>query len=34
VPLRGRIDVFAIDTLVNMLAMAGIQVELHIGKAA
>jgi predicted XRE-type DNA-binding protein len=31
---RGRIDVFAIDTLVNMLAMAGMQVELHVGKAA
>ncbi len=31
---RGRIDVFAIDTLVNMLAMAGMQVEVHIGEAA
>jgi predicted XRE-type DNA-binding protein len=31
---RGRIDVFAIDTLVNMLAMAGMQVELHVGTAA
>jgi predicted XRE-type DNA-binding protein len=32
--MRGRIDLFAIDTLVNMLATAGMQVELHIGKAA
>jgi predicted XRE-type DNA-binding protein len=31
---RGRIDLFAIDTLVNMLAMAGMQVKLRIGKAA
>lgn len=31
---RGRIDVFAIDTLVNMLAMAGMRVELRVGKAA
>jgi predicted XRE-type DNA-binding protein len=31
---RGRIDIFAIDTLVNMLTMAGMQVELHVGKAA
>jgi len=28
--IRGRIDLFAIDTLVNMLATAGIRVELHI----
>ena len=32
--MRGRIDLFAIDTLVNMLAMAGMQVKLHVGKAA
>jgi predicted XRE-type DNA-binding protein/phage-related protein len=32
--IRGRIDLFAIDTLVNMLATAGMHVELHIGKAA
>ncbi|MHB1701654.1 MAG: helix-turn-helix domain-containing protein [Acidobacteriaceae bacterium] len=32
--MRGRIDLFAIDTLVNMLATAGLRVELHIGKAA
>jgi len=32
--IRGRIDLFAIDTLVNMLATAGMHVELHIGNAA
>jgi predicted XRE-type DNA-binding protein len=32
--VRGRIDLFAIDTLVNMLASAGLHVELHIGKVA
>jgi predicted XRE-type DNA-binding protein len=32
--IRGRIDLFAIDTLVNMLATAGMHVELRIGKAA
>lgn len=32
--LRGKIDLFAIDTLVNMLATAGIPIELCIGKAA
>lgn len=32
--MRGRIDLFAIDSLVNMLASAGLRVELHIGKAA
>jgi len=32
--MRGRIDLFAIDTLVNMLATAGLRVELHIAKAA
>lgn len=31
---RGRIDVFAIDTLVNMLVLAGMQVELHVEKVA
>jgi predicted XRE-type DNA-binding protein len=31
---RGRIDLFAIDTLVNMLATAGLRVELQIGHAA
>jgi predicted XRE-type DNA-binding protein len=32
--MRGRIDLFAIDTLVNMLATAGLGIELHIAKAA
>ncbi len=32
--MRGRIDLFAIDTLVNMLAAAGLRIELHIAKAA
>ncbi|PJI42112.1 XRE family transcriptional regulator [Ferrovibrio sp.] len=32
--MRGRIDLFAIDTLVNMLHAAGMQVELRIAKAA
>jgi predicted XRE-type DNA-binding protein len=32
--MRGRIDLFAIDTLVNMLATAGLRVEMHIAKAA
>jgi predicted XRE-type DNA-binding protein len=32
--MRGRIDLFAIDTLVNMLATAGLRVELHIAAAA
>lgn len=32
--VRGRIEFFGIDTLVNMLACAGLHVELHIAKAA
>src|ERR1035441_9440433 len=32
--VRGRIDLFAIDGLVNMLALAGLRIEMHIGKAA
>lgn len=32
--MRGRIDLFAIDSLVNMLAAAGLHVEMRIGKAA
>ena len=32
--MRGRIDLFSIDTLVNMLNTAGLHVELHIAKAA
>jgi predicted XRE-type DNA-binding protein len=32
--LRGKIDLFAIDTLVNMLASAGLHVEIRIATAA
>ncbi len=32
--MRGRIDLFSLDTLVNMLATAGVPVALHIGRAA
>ena len=32
--VRERIDLFAIDSLVNMLALAGLRIEMHIGKAA
>ena len=32
--VRGRIELFAIDSLVNMLAAAGLQVEVRIKKAA
>ena len=32
--MRGKIDLFSIDTLVNMLAAAGLHVELHVAKAA
>jgi predicted XRE-type DNA-binding protein len=32
--VRGKINLFAIDTLVNMLAAAGLHVEMQIGKAA
>ena len=32
--VRGRIDLFAIDSLVNMLTLAGLRIEIHIGKAA
>ncbi|WP_019906431.1 XRE family transcriptional regulator [Methylobacterium sp. 77] len=32
--MRGKIDLFAIDTLVNMLGAAGLHVEMHISKAA
>ena len=31
--MRGRIDLFGIDTLVNMLATAGFHVELHVAEA-
>ena len=32
--MRGKINLFAIDTLVNMLGAAGLHVEMQIGKAA
>lgn len=32
--IRGKIDLFSIDTLVNMLSAAGLHVEVQIGKAA
>ena len=32
--LRGRIDKFSLDALVNMLAHAGMRVELRVRKAA
>jgi predicted XRE-type DNA-binding protein len=32
--MRGKIGLFALDTLVNMLAAAGLQVEMHVSKAA
>ena len=32
--MRGRIDLFAIDGLVNMVAAAGLRIEMNIGKAA
>ena len=32
--VRGRIDQFTIDALVNMLSHAGLQVELHLARAS
>ncbi len=32
--MRGKIDVFSLDTLVNMLAAAEIQLEIRLKKAA
>jgi len=32
--VRGKIDLFSIDTLINMLAAAGLHVEMQIAKAA
>ena len=32
--MRGKIDLFSLDTLVNMLAAAGLRVEVHVRKAA
>ena len=32
--MRGKIDVFALDTLVNMAAAAGLRVEIRLRKTA
>jgi predicted XRE-type DNA-binding protein len=32
--MRGKIDLFGLDTLVNMLTAAGLRVEMHISNAA
>jgi len=32
--MRGKIELFSVDTLVNMLAAAGVRVELRLKKAA
>lgn len=32
--MRGKIELFGIDSLVNMLTAAGLHVELHVAKAA
>jgi len=32
--MRGKIDLFSLDTLVNMLGAAGLHVELRIARAA
>jgi predicted XRE-type DNA-binding protein len=32
--MRGKIDLFAIDSLVNMIGVAGLHVKVQIGKAA
>lgn len=32
--MRGKIDLFGLDTLVNMVAAAGMRVEMNIEKAA
>jgi predicted XRE-type DNA-binding protein len=32
--LRGKINLFAIDTLVNMAATAGMHIELHLAQTA
>jgi len=31
---RGKIELFGLDTLVNMLAAAGLHVDVHVAKAA
>ena len=32
--MRGKIGLFGLDTLVNMLAAAGLRVEMHVAAAA
>jgi predicted XRE-type DNA-binding protein len=32
--VRGKIDLFSLDALVNMLAAAGLHVDLQVAKAA
>lgn len=32
--MRGRISLFSLDTLVNMVAAAGLHVDMRVGKAA
>ena len=32
--VRGKIDLFSLDTLVNMLASAGLRIEVQVEKAA
>jgi predicted XRE-type DNA-binding protein len=32
--LRGKINLFALDTLVNMVSAAGLHVEMQVGEAA
>ena len=32
--MRGKIDLFSVDTLMNMLAAAGVRVELRLKRAA
>ena len=32
--VRGRINLFSLDTLVNMVADAGLKVEMKVGRAA
>ncbi len=32
--VRGKVDLFSLDTLVNMLAAAGLHIELRVARAA
>ena len=32
--MRGKITVFALESLVNMVVLAGLRIEMHVGKAA